>query len=171
LTINFFICLLFHGCFAVVLTLYLDTEESVLEERNRRLAIGAKAGNQNLVETLLGLGASVTYKGMDEVTALHRACFGDNHQIVELLISYGAEVNGSTKEELLQPLHIVADKGNLKIAEILLNAGADINALALGDLTPLHIAAARGHLDMVERLIYGKGGKKAIVVAADQVQG
>jgi ankyrin repeat protein len=72
---------------------------------------------------------------------------------------------------LLQPLHIVADKGNLKIAEILLNAGADINALALGDLTPLHIAAARGHLDMVERLIYGKGGKKAIVVAADQVQG
>lgn len=151
-----------------VVILRKDTEESVLEERNRRLAIGAKAGNQNLVETLLGLGASVTYKGMDEVTALHRACFGDNHQIVELLISYGAEVNGSTKEELLQPLHIVADKGNLKIAEILLNAGADINALALGDLTPLHIAAARGHLDMVERLIYGKGGKKAIVVAADQ---
>jgi hypothetical protein len=37
----------------------------------------------------------------DEVTALHRACFGDNHQIVELLISYGAEVNGSTKEASL----------------------------------------------------------------------
>lgn len=43
------------------------------------------------------------------------------------------------------PLHEACNHGWLEVAELLLRAGADVNARGLDDDTPLHDAAINGH--------------------------
>lgn len=50
-------------------------------------------------------------------------------------------------------LHAAACEGNLKIAEILVKRGADVNSRDEFEETPLHYAANEGHLEMAEFLI------------------
>lgn len=47
------------------------------------------------------------------------------------------------------PLHWASKEGHTKIAELLIQRGARINATNRGDDTPLHLAAAHGHRDIV----------------------
>jgi ankyrin repeat protein len=54
------------------------------------------------------------------------------------------------------PLHIVAIWGDVEAAKVLLDAGADIDALGEEDHTPLHEAIHLGHIEMV-RLLVGRG--------------
>ncbi|XP_062504675.1 ankyrin-1-like [Corticium candelabrum] len=129
------------------------------KDRDKRLVLAAHQGNQNLVQTLLGLHADVHFQAKDQVTALMKACFNGNVEIVDLLINYGSNVNTCTEEEMVQPLHITVSRGHPKIAELLLNCGADINAVGWGGVTPLHIAAAEGPLSMVKLLSQWKGDK------------
>lgn len=46
------------------------------------------------------------------------------------------------------PLHIAAGQGELEIAQLLVRAGADVDARANEDLTPLHCAAMSGNLEI-----------------------
>lgn len=46
------------------------------------------------------------------------------------------------------PLHVAVVGGEMEIAQLLVRAGADVNARAVGDLTPLHCAAMRGNLEI-----------------------
>ena len=64
-------------------------------------------------------------------------------EIVELLLKIG--VNANQKHSGLRPLHYACDIGNLKIVEILLENGADIDAktdaiIEGANRTPLDIA-------------------------------
>ncbi|GBG30283.1 Ankyrin repeat domain-containing protein 1 [Hondaea fermentalgiana] len=52
-----------------------------------------------------------------------------------------------------RPLHAAAHAGNVKIAEILLRAGAKPSGLGRAGNTPLHYAAKQKHLAMVELLL------------------
>lgn len=54
------------------------------------------------------------------------------------------------------PLHIVAIWGDVEAAKVLLDAGADIDALGEEDHTPLHEAIHQGHIEMV-RLLVSRG--------------
>jgi ankyrin repeat protein len=51
------------------------------------------------------------------------------------------------------PLHKVAIWGDIEAANVLLNNGADINAIGEDGDTPLHRAVAGGQLDMMQFLI------------------
>jgi len=54
------------------------------------------------------------------------------------------------------PLHILAIWGDVEAAKVLLDAGADIDALGEEDHTPLHEAIHQRHIEMV-RLLVGRG--------------
>ncbi|XP_034255089.1 integrin-linked protein kinase [Thrips palmi] len=54
------------------------------------------------------------------------------------------------------PLHWAAKEGHYKIAELLIQRGARINATNRGDDTPLHLAAAHGHREIVHMLLRNK---------------
>jgi len=51
------------------------------------------------------------------------------------------------------PLHMAAEKGHKKTAEILIRQGADVNAEMRNGETPLHLAAEYGHKEMAQLLI------------------
>ncbi|KAJ1525246.1 hypothetical protein ONE63_010071 [Megalurothrips usitatus] len=54
------------------------------------------------------------------------------------------------------PLHWASKEGHSKIAELLIQRGARINATNRGDDTPLHLAAAHGHREIVHMLLRNK---------------
>ena len=51
------------------------------------------------------------------------------------------------------PLHKASSNGHSEIVEILLQNGAEVNALNEFDFTPLHFAAQNGHFAIVETLL------------------
>lgn len=74
-------------------------------------------------------------------------------EIVTSLIKAGADVNKATNS-LVTPLH-EAVKQNSKVAHVLIESGADVNALeGLGNYTPLHVAVERDLYEQVCMLLY-----------------
>src|ERR1043166_2787476 len=90
---------------------------------------------------------------------------------LEKLIAAGVDVNqpwplqdGSAYVNLLRPLLSVASTGNVAVAKVLLDHGADVHG---GNrwMTPILWAAARRHADMVA-LLQQHGARETIFVAA-----
>jgi ankyrin repeat protein len=50
-------------------------------------------------------------------------------------------------------LHLAAKRGHSAVAKLLIEYGANVQALTSIGLTPLHIAAHNGHIDTAEILI------------------
>ena len=72
---------------------------------------------------------------------------------------HSREKDGST------PLHAAAWKGELEVAKVLIDLGADVNALSENDhygTTPLHAAAHANNRDVV-RLLLDSGADASIV--------
>jgi len=141
-----------------------------------RLPIAAYQGDYKTVEKLLAKGFDINQQcGSD--TALSNAAVRGREQIVELLLSHGADIN------IANPLSKAAQfgNGNEKIAKMLLDHGADPNCLHSAILgrhkdvvllllehnanvnrrdgngrTPLHVAVVFGDEDII-RLLISKG--------------
>ncbi|CAI5446663.1 unnamed protein product [Caenorhabditis angaria] len=75
----------------------------------------------------------------DGYTALHRASYNNNLQVVEYLLSVGADVEARTKDQWT-PLLSAANWGNYEVIGKLLSHGVDVNATSNGHLTALHLA-------------------------------
>jgi ankyrin repeat protein len=94
---------------------------------------GSKAEKEQCAEMLINAGADVNAKGKDDWTPLHFAAYNGIVDYLELLLTNGANVNATDKGQVA-PLHILgyslrgskAEKE--RCAEMLINAGADVNA-------------------------------------------
>jgi hypothetical protein len=73
---------------------------------------------------------------------------------VELLLAHQVDVNAVT--EGWTPLHEAAAMGNKAIAELLLKAGADVNARNNNGYTPLHVAVEHRQPELAELLLANK---------------
>jgi truncated hemoglobin YjbI len=109
---------------------------------------------------LLELGADVNMPGTGGHNPLYRVTNGtdarseeDGTAAVELLLQYGADVNQVTGVGGMTPLHMSARRGTVRIAEVLLNAGASIDAPDKNGETPLRRAVNCGHLEFVKLLV------------------
>jgi ankyrin repeat protein len=74
-------------------------------------------------------------------------------RVAELLLSLGAAVNTPTGPEGQTPLHMAARRGNLAVAEALLNGGASLEARDTKGEAPLRRAVNCGHPDFVALLL------------------
>jgi uncharacterized protein len=77
---------------------------------------------------------------------------GDVDAVARLLLE-GAAAD-APQGDGMTALHWAATKGDLRLADLVLNAGANVNAATrLGGYTPLLLAARGGHYDMLRTLI------------------
>jgi hypothetical protein len=86
---------------------------------------------------------------------------GDVNRVAELLRKRHADERDSSG---LTALHYACREGKLAVCELLLNAGASVDAPSRSGVTPLHRAAAAGHCDVVELLL----NRGASLSAVDQ---
>ncbi|XP_078351730.1 nuclear factor NF-kappa-B p105 subunit-like isoform X2 [Oculina patagonica] len=89
-------------------------------------------------------------------TALHKAVFVNSVQIVNYLVSLGANVNMQDGKSGRSALHHAVEAGNLSMINCLLyQCDADADAMTFDEITPLHIAAGRGMESVVALLLAG----------------
>ncbi|XP_044743261.1 ankyrin repeat and KH domain-containing protein 1 isoform X4 [Chrysoperla carnea] len=92
-------------------------------------------------------------------TALTLACAGGHEELVELLLSRGADIEHRDKKGFT-PLILAATAGHEKVVEILLNHGADLEAQSERTKdTPLSLACSGGRYEVVE-LLLSRGSNK-----------
>ena len=148
----------------------LDEMRTMLEQ-NPSLATASDHGRTLLshavrrwdlprVMMLLEYHANVTIKdrlGHDPlhhaVTALAPASEAEGSAVVELLIQHGANVNEQSGPGQSSPLHVTARRGHAAIAEVLLEAGAEIEQRDSKGETPLRRAVNCGQIGMVRLLL------------------
>ena len=90
------------------------------------------AADRRIAELLLEHGAEIEARNRHKVFGpgnrpLHAAVYVDRPDVVEALISAGADVS-STDDTGWTPLHIAVSNGRLELAKTLLDAGAAVNA-------------------------------------------
>jgi len=131
-----------------------DISQEMAEIRKRTEQIRAMSRNVEVIKDLIAEGVDVNIESFNGTTPLHVAIEKENLEIVEFLISKGANVhvlrdwhNGNTL------LHWAAGKDNLDIVKLLVSKGLDVNAKDKGGLTPLHTAAKNPNVAIAEFLI------------------
>jgi truncated hemoglobin YjbI len=117
----------------------------------------AGQGNLPIVELLLHLGADPNARDQLGHTPLYfvgNASHGTHGAaVVRVLAHCGANVNARERLKHCTALHMAARRGNVLVAEALLDCGADAEARdKLGD-TPLHRAVKCGKTEMVAFLL------------------
>jgi ankyrin repeat protein len=154
----------------LVSTVYIDSPDSL-----GRTALSAAAwrGDVSAVQTLLQYGASPNVCTPTELSPLHRAIESRSYECVDILITYGADVNRKNKRGR-SPLHYacrIPDGG--RIARLLLDNGADVNAEDHGCSQALHESIIHHKFPQLELLLplvidvnaYTADGKTAIHLA------
>lgn len=93
-------------------------------------------------------------------TLLHSLTYKkDIDGLVALLDKPGVDVNvraPGSKMKKTSALHIACAGGDMRVIELLLKYGADVNAREANGTTPLHNAISRGDLALVELLLEKK---------------
>ncbi|XP_018356402.1 PREDICTED: ankyrin repeat domain-containing protein 49-like isoform X1 [Trachymyrmex septentrionalis] len=128
-----------------------DDDDGVEAERNARepdakaMLNAAEEGNLENIKNLLNKNRHLlNCTDKDGYTPLHRACYGNNVEVVEYLLEAGARIDAKTQDEW-QPLHSACCWNNTECAEALIANGADVNATSKGDQTPLHLISASSY--------------------------
>jgi ankyrin repeat protein len=165
------------GLSAVLYATYAGRNEiaKTLIDRGARLNIfeAAATGSQERLEQLLHTDiTSLNSYSTDGWTPLHLAVFFGRVNTTHVLLAMGADLNAvSHTEERVTPLHsALANPHNAALAQLLIDAGADISAAQLQGYTPLHYAAANG-LDAIARRLLELGADKSICDKAGKTAG
>jgi uncharacterized protein len=169
-----------------------DPKAPLSGSNDTALMMASRTGRTDALRVLLEAGSEVNAKeSWGGTTALMWAASGGNADAARMLIAAGADVNArsayvaaangrgfegrtpntartETKVEefasgWLTPLMLAARDGNLEMARILVEAGADVNAGAGDGKTALAIAIFNGNYDVASFLV----ARKADVNKAD----
>ena len=120
----------------------------------------ARAGDMEKVKALLKVNPGLVNAkaGYLMDTPLFSAVGSGHKDVVELLLSKGAEVNAKNRDGWT-PLHEAASSGQKDVVELLLSKGAEVNAKVKDGRTPLHEAAYADRKKEVVELLLSKGAE------------
>ena len=112
------------------------------------------------VELLIEKGAEIN--PTSGPIPLLAAVWNDHSDVVRMLLKHKAQVQGPPNA-INTPMHMVAEKGFIKTANVLLDFQADPYAKDKSGKPPIYYATANGHYKMVRLLIsYGEDVTQAI---------
>ncbi|XP_046566467.1 ankyrin repeat domain-containing protein 29-like isoform X2 [Haliotis rubra] len=118
------------------------------------LCAACRAGKLAEVKRILDTGrADVNCRSVVGMTPVMRAAGWGHRDVVELLVSRGADVS-LVDDDGDNVLHYACEGGYRKTVEFVLSLdGVDINSRGQRSMTPVMLAALRGHRDVVEFLV------------------
>jgi ankyrin repeat protein len=108
------------------------------------------------LKVLLDGGADPNARTSEGTPMLQQAVWEKNQPAVELLLAHHAEVNCTDQISSVSPLQSAASLGLKPIAELLLKAGAAVNAKGNNGETPLYAAVRTHQSELTELLLANK---------------
>ncbi len=173
-----------NGISAVLLALYYGHEPlaQIFLEYGLNLNIfeAAALGKMTRVVQILNHDPEmVDACAKDGFTPLGLAAYFGHQTVAKILLARGANVNKPSCNALrASPINSAVANRHVAITELLLEAGADVNAREEGGYTPLQEAAANGQMEMVKTLIHrgadltskNDAGKTAFELAQEKGQ-
>ncbi|XP_029414483.1 ankyrin repeat and SOCS box protein 3 isoform X1 [Nannospalax galili] len=143
-----------HGPGLVGLVKRMDFTEAYSDTCST-VGLAAREGNVKILRKLLKRGRSVDVADNRGWMPIHEAAYHNSIECLQMLIHADSSENYiQTKTfEGFSALHLAASQGHWKIAQILLEAGADPNATTLEENTPLFVAVENGQIDVLRLLL------------------
>ena len=129
-----------------------------LPPANRELFISAVRGLTHNVEVFLARGADPNLRVKFDIPLIGLCASLDRNETVRLLLGAGANVNAAAPSTGVTALHNAARMGNVALAKLLIERGADLEARMKSKATPLMLAARSGSTEAVAILL--KSGAK-----------
>ncbi|XP_078261911.1 ankyrin repeat and SOCS box protein 3 [Rhinoraja longicauda] len=117
--------------------------------------LAAREGNVELLKALIKKGHSLDITDNRGWYPIHEAASHTTLKCLRLLVHKASRTSGVELKtyEGETALHLAAKHGHLKIAKILLQAGANPNAVTNENVTPLFLAAEKGHIAIIRTLL------------------
>jgi len=112
----------------------------------------AIAFKQSLITDLLRKHGGKTRDELKAAELIGNAIEVGSIEVVKQHLAAGMDVNAKDSRGWT-PLHLAADQGHKKVAELLLAKGANVNAKNRQGWTPLMVAAERGDVDIANLLV------------------
>ena len=149
------------------LLLQKGADINAMDLNGTALIAACSEGHEAIARLLIQKGADIeAVSEIGQYNALVGACSGGYESIVRLLLDSGAEASKQSIVQLdickqapykmavgISPLHGAAWEGSVKVAQLLIDHGADVNTQDDRIGTPLVLAAYRGWNSMVEFLL------------------
>nr|XP_020024173.1 ankyrin repeat and SOCS box protein 3 [Castor canadensis] len=119
------------------------------------VGLAAREGNVKILRKLLKKGRCVDVADNRGWMPVHEAAYHNSVECLRMLIHADSSENYiKTKTfEGFCALHLAVSQGHWKIAQILLEAGADPNTTTLEETTPLFLAVENGQIDVLRLLL------------------
>ena len=131
-----------------------------------RFIAAVKAGNREVVRTLLKQSVDVNAPEVDGTTALHWSVRDNDLETTRLLLGAGARANQANRYGVT-PLSLAALGGNAAVMDALIKAGADPASSVSNGQTMIMIASRNGNTDAMNVLL----ARHVDVNAREQVLG
>ncbi|XP_046365631.2 ankyrin repeat domain-containing protein 17-like [Haliotis rufescens] len=127
------------------------------------LHFASREGHEEVVKFVLSQDmVSINSRGWKKITPAMTAAEKGHKEVVELLVSKGADVSFSDKRGN-NLLHLASQGGQVEVVKYVLSLGRlSINSRGWKKMTPVMLAAAKGHKEVVEVLV-SKGANVSLV--------
>tara|TARA_B110000208_G_C11437758_1_gene309633 strand:+ start:23 stop:571 length:549 start_codon:yes stop_codon:yes gene_type:complete len=137
----------------VCLSIIILTAAEELIEKPRLVELARDNDLGDFMKEIRTSTLSIDIQNENGATALHWACHHGNLEMVDTLVTSGADLNLPNNVGYT-PLHHSVMGQHTAVAIYLIRAGAEVNAKTLdASSTALHYAAWKGMLEVVEELV------------------